>query len=149
MKILSRKVTFAVAAVALAYSAYGGAHETDDPLLAHIMIDQLEWRSADESDPYVLAAQGWIGKDMNKLWIKTDVEHADGATEDVEIQALYSRAIAPFGDVQVGLRQDLEPDPTAHGACLAYRVWRRISSRWMRPCLWQLGRYRRAPIRRV
>ncbi len=109
MTILRR--TFTLALWGVAYCSQGIAHETDDPLLVHVMIDQLEWRSADESDPYVLDAQGWIGKDLNKLWIKTDVEHADGATEDVEIQALYSRAIAPFWDVQVGLRQDLEPDP--------------------------------------
>jgi len=33
------------------------------------------------------------------------------ATLKAEIQALYSRAIAPFWDVQIGLRQDLKPEP--------------------------------------
>ena len=36
-------------------------------------------------------------------------------TDDAEIQALYSRAIAPFWDVQAGLRYDIEPDGVAHG----------------------------------
>ncbi len=111
MKPQTRNTLQALCALSLACSAQVHAHGDDDPLLVHVMIDQLEWRAADESDPYVLEAQGWVGRDINKLWIKTDVEQTSGGTEDAEIQALYSRAIAPFWDVQVGLRHDLEPEP--------------------------------------
>jgi len=76
------------------------------------MIDQLEWRNADEANPYVLDAQAWIGKDLHKLWLKLDVEQRDGETEEAEIQALYSRAITPFWDLQIGWRRDLKPTPT-------------------------------------
>jgi copper resistance protein B len=98
-------------AVALAHAAPASAHESDDPVLTRVMIDQLEWRAADGADPFVLEAQGWIGKDLDKLWIKTDVERVDGVTEEAEVQALYSRAIAPFWDAQIGLRQDFKPAP--------------------------------------
>ena len=40
---------------------------------------------------------------------KTEVERNDGETEEAELQALYSQAIAPFWDVQVGFRQDFQP----------------------------------------
>ncbi|HCJ17166.1 MAG TPA: copper resistance protein CopB, partial [Hyphomonas sp.] len=39
----------------------------------------------------------------------------DGGVEEAEIQALYSRAVAPFWDIQAGLRYDIEPDGLAHG----------------------------------
>ncbi len=83
----------------------------DDPILGKLMIDQLEWRNASDENPVVLDAQGWIGKDLHKLWIKAEAERADGKTEEAEIQALYSRAIAPFWDLQIGWRHDERPEP--------------------------------------
>lgn len=87
------------------------AGSADDPLLSMLMIDQLEIRSTDGPDPLVLDGQLWIGKDLNKLWIKTEIERVDGETEEAELQALYSRAVAPFWDVQVGWRRDFRPKP--------------------------------------
>jgi copper resistance protein B len=87
------------------------AASKDDPILAKVMINQLEVRSTDGPDPHVLEAQAWIGQDLNKLWLKADVEYVDGSTEEAEIQALYSRAIAPYWDFQVGWRHDSRPKP--------------------------------------
>lgn len=110
MKHLSKKLSLTLLATALS-SLSVVAHEGDDPLLVRVMINQFEWRDSDEVDPYVLEAQAWIGKDLHKLWFKTDIESVDGETEEAEIQALYSRAIAPFWDLQWGVRLDLKPTP--------------------------------------
>lgn len=88
------------------------ASGNDDPLLSKVMIDQLEVRNTDGPDPVVLDGQAWIGYDLNKLWIKTDATRVDGATEDAELQALYSKAVAPFWDVQMGVRRDFLPKPS-------------------------------------
>lgn len=87
------------------------AASKDDPILTKVMIDQLEVRSTDGPDPWVLEAQGWIGQDLNKFWLKTEVEYVDGETEEAEIQALYSRAIVPYWDLQLGWRHDARPKP--------------------------------------
>lgn len=88
------------------------AHETDDPLTSKVMIDQLEWRNADgKHNPVVLEAEAWLGYDLNKLWLKADIERLDGRTEEAELQALYSRAIAPYWDMQLGVRHDFKPKP--------------------------------------
>ena len=84
----------------------------DDPLVAKFMIDQFETRITDGDDPLVLEAQGWIGKDLNKFWLKVDSEWVDGENEELELQALYSRAIAPYWDFQLGWRHDEKPRPT-------------------------------------
>jgi copper resistance protein B len=95
--------------LASANSIAGG--RSDDPLLGKVMIGQFEVRDADGSDPIVLEAQGWLGKDLHKFWAKADVERVGSETEEAELQFLYSRAVAPYWDLQVGLRHDSRPKP--------------------------------------
>jgi len=94
------------------------AMEGDDPLLIMGKIDQLEWRSTDGPDPVVFEGEGWVGHDLHKLWFKGDYERRDGATEDGEVQALYSRGIATYWDAQVGIREDFRPNPSRSWAVL-------------------------------
>lgn len=81
----------------------------DDPVLTKFMLDQLEVHDAKGKNPVTWEAEAWIGKDLNKLWFKTEGERVDGENEELEVQALYSRAVAPFWDFQVGLRKDFKP----------------------------------------
>ena len=74
-------------------------------LLTKVTIDQLEAR---EDDGGALEGSVWFGGDRNKLWLKTEVEKEEGETERAELQALYSRAVAPYWDFQVGVRHDFE-----------------------------------------
>lgn len=84
----------------------------DNPIVTKVMFDQLELRNADGANPLIVEAQAWIGNDLNKFWLKTDVEKRDGEIEEAEVQALYSRAIAPYWNLQMGVRHDLKPVPT-------------------------------------
>ena len=100
-------VLFALIAPGVTFA--GGMN--DDPLLTMLLIDQLEIRVGDGNSPLAWDAEGWIGRDLNKFWLKTDGGYRDGQSEEVELQALYSRALAPFWDLQVGWRGDLNPSP--------------------------------------
>jgi copper resistance protein B len=88
-----------------------GGGMIDDPLLGLLLIDQLELRSTDSDTSLAWDGEGWVGWDLNKLWLKTDGEYVDDHVDEAELQALYSRAIAPFWDVQVGWRRDIQPSP--------------------------------------
>lgn len=69
--------------------------------------DRLEYRVRDGDDGYLWDVQGYYGGDYNKLWFKSEGEGSFGEDiESVEVQALWSRAIAPFFDFQAGVRQD-------------------------------------------
>jgi len=57
---------------------------------------------------------GWIGGDYNKLWVKSEGKMTDGATEQLELWALYSRYIAEFWDFQAGVRHDTQPESTSY-----------------------------------
>lgn len=83
----------------------------DQALYSMVLIDRLEAGFSDDEDTRVWDAQGWWGGDYNKLWIKTEGEGEQGESlEALELQALYSRVIAPFWDAQIGLRHDFRPD---------------------------------------
>ena len=106
-----KKIFLTALFLSFSMNAFAGGRG-DDPLLAKVMIGQLETRSTNDGpDPFVIEAQGWIGKDINKFWVKADIEQVDGETEENELQFLYSRAIAPYWDFQIGWRHDDRPSP--------------------------------------
>jgi len=72
--------------------------------------DRVEYRAREGSDGYLFDLQGYYGGDLDKFWFKSEGEGSFGEDiEGVEVQALYSRAIAPFFDLQAGIRQDFAP----------------------------------------
>jgi copper resistance protein B len=99
----------ALLAAGLPLSAHAMAE--DDPLLYMFQADQLELRSGDEEDAAAFEGHLWIGKDLDKLWIKSEIEATEDETESAEWQLLYSRAIDPNWDLQIGLRADVKPEP--------------------------------------
>lgn len=84
------------------YSAHG------DMKIFWFQGDRLEYRARQGSDGYLWDVQGYYGGDLDKFWFKSEGEGSFGeAIEQAEVQALYSRAITPFFDAQLGIRQDL------------------------------------------
>lgn len=72
--------------------------------------DRVEYRAREGGDGYLWDVQGYYGGDIDKLWFKSEGEGSfDEEIEGAEVQALYSRAIAPFFDLQAGVRQDFAP----------------------------------------
>lgn len=86
--------------------------ETSSAIYSFLQIDRLETGYADMQNTKVIDVQAWIGGDYSKAWFKLEGEGVQGATLDSgEAQLLYSRLIAPFWDVQAGIRRDLRSDP--------------------------------------
>jgi copper resistance protein B len=76
-----------------------------------IMLDQLEWRNAQEGAAATWDAQGWYGGDYNKLWLKTEGERVVGTTLDASADLLLDHVIARWWDAQAGIRQDFGNGP--------------------------------------
>jgi len=102
--------------VLLAAPALAGVN--DDPLLTKLTIDQLELRNGSSEDPLAWEIQGWAGYDLNKFTFKTKGEKVDGKTENAELQLLYSKAIAPYWDLQMGVKRDFYPRPGENWAVI-------------------------------
>lgn len=82
-----------------------------------VSIDRLEVQAGAGPEAYVWEANAWIGSDLHKFWVKTEGEgEFSESLDDAEVQALYSRAIGPWFDLQSGVRYDYRPSgpDTAH-----------------------------------
>ncbi|MBC15419.1 MAG: copper resistance protein CopB [Desulfovibrio sp.] len=107
---MNRLYALLLAMLCFASAAYAGDME-DDPVLATLIVDKLEMRSADGANPVIWDAEGWIGKDLDKFWFKTEGEYRNEKIEKAEFQGLYSRAISSYWDFQVGARRDTYQSP--------------------------------------
>jgi len=86
----------------------------DFPVL-WIQADRLEAQVRDGADGYLWDVQGYYGGTTSKFWFKSEGEGAFGEElEQAEVQALWSRAIDPYWDLQAGVRQDLAGPDTTH-----------------------------------
>lgn len=103
---LVRSLYTLLGALALA-SPTAYAHTPDDPLLSKVMLD-LHWAPS-EAKNLDWDAHAWVGKDLHKLWLKSEGEVERGHTEHAQTQLLYGRAIAPYWDALVGWRHDFAP----------------------------------------
>lgn len=104
----------------------------DDTVFSKWMLDRLERRDGKNGDLTYWEAQAWIGSDTNKLWLKTEGNRINGETDDAELEAYYSRAIAAFWDVQVGGRHDFStPD-------MPSRNWLGLGFKGLAPYLFEV-----------
>jgi copper resistance protein B len=77
-----------------------------------LLVDRAEARVRDGRDGYLLDLQAWYGGDIDKLWLKSEIEGPWAKQlEHAEVQALWSHAIGPWFDLQAGPRFDPQPGP--------------------------------------
>ena len=75
-----------------------------------LMLDRLEYRMGEGANTSHWEGEGWIGGDINRFAFKTEGEgEARGRLEHAEVQALYSRAIDPWFNLEAGVRHDFSP----------------------------------------
>jgi copper resistance protein B len=85
--------------------------ENGDVRTTAVIIDRLEATVSDGETAYDWNAQGWTGGDINRFWWKSEGGGTFGdGVEEAEVQALYSRAVRPFWDMQAGVRQTYRPE---------------------------------------
>lgn len=81
--------------------------------LSQVMVNIAEYQVRDGRDGYRWDGEGWFGGDIDRAVIKTEGSGAfRNGVEAAEAQALYSRAIGPYFDLQAGIRHDFAPSPT-------------------------------------
>lgn len=102
---------------AAVYKSPGGHAVHDTALNSFFIFEKLEWQDADDGSALNWEAQGWIGGDVDRLWLRSEGERTNGKTEEAEVQALWGHAISPWWDLVGGVRQDFKPgDPQTWAA---------------------------------
>lgn len=76
-----------------------------------VVFDLAEYQIRNGADSYRWEGEAWVG-DADRFVIKTEGEGTFGANVDhAEVQALYSKALDPWWNLQAGVRQDVRPTP--------------------------------------
>jgi copper resistance protein B len=93
-----------------AAAAPSGGHPAHDNSIQHyVLLDRLEGWDADPGTGTAWAMQGWLGTDLNRLWLRSEGERVDGRTESADLEVLYGRSVARWWDVVAGVRHDFNP----------------------------------------
>ena len=91
------------------------ADEHGGAAVSKVMANILEYANADDGSGYRWDLEAWYGGDIHRFVFKTEGEGAGGdGAQLAEVQALYSRAVGRYTDVQAGVRYDLEPEGRAY-----------------------------------
>jgi copper resistance protein B len=94
-------------------------HENGGMGASMILLDQFELFSGKGADGYRWEGEAWSGGDIDRLVLKSEGEGAlHGPLERAEIQGLYSHALDPWFNVQLGVRHDIRPRPQTSYATL-------------------------------
>jgi copper resistance protein B len=100
--------SFSPAEMARARDAERRAH--GGGVFSQVIVDIAEYRATRDGGSYAWDAEAWFGGDINRLTLKSEGEgQFRNDLESAEVQALYSRALDPYWNLQVGVRYDFEP----------------------------------------
>lgn len=91
-----------------------GAVRLHEPPVWWFMGAEAEVWESDGDGHAAWEIGGWRGGDVNRIAFRAEGEAADGEVESSELWVLYSRNVAPFWDLQAGVREDVEPDGRTH-----------------------------------
>lgn len=96
---------------AAAFPEVEGHTVHDESINYLVLFDQLEWQAADGGGLASWDNRGWVGRDRDRLWFRTEGERTDERLESAEAHLLYGRLVATWWDLVVGVRHDFGPGP--------------------------------------
>lgn len=86
-----------------------------------VMANFAEWAPRSGKDSYRWEGEAWFGGDINRLTLKSEGEGLSGdGLNRAELQALYSRSVGPYFNLQAGVRHDFEPRPSRTYATIGF-----------------------------
>ncbi len=94
-----------------AFPDVGGHAAHDNDLHSFVLFDRLEWQSVEGASGLTWDNTTWVGRDLDRLWLRAEGRSEHGGVADADAHVLYGRAIARWWDVVAGVRQDLRPGP--------------------------------------
>ena len=96
-------------------------HEQGGQSFSQVMFNLAEVQVRQGRDGYRWDGEAWFGGDINRLTIKSEGEGVfRQGIESAEVQALYSRAIGPYFNLQAGVRHDFQSSPSRTYATIGF-----------------------------
>lgn len=95
-----------------------GDNAHDRRIYSFLLFDRLETWDAAPGSGEAWEVAGWVGRDIDKLRVRSEGERKHGHLESADLELLYSRAIAPWWDLTAGVRHDFAPGKSQDWAAL-------------------------------
>ena len=108
-----------------AFPDVGGHAAHDSAIHSFVLVDQLEWQTADAGARLNLDGKGWIGGDRDRLWFRAEGDADEDRIGEARAHVLFGRQISRWWDVVGGIRQDFGPGPA--------RTWAAIGVQGLAP----------------
>lgn len=112
---MRRRVTAAIASALMLAPGAGFAAEdgvslqhAHEPLLFHKIVTEIDVAPLDDL-AVSWDVDGWVGGDIERLWLRSEGERVEGALEEADVELFYGWNVAEFWDALIGLRHDFEP----------------------------------------
>jgi copper resistance protein B len=84
----------------------------DNMTFSQVLLNQLEYTHSSRGDGMAWDLQAWVGRDYNRVWVKSEGAQQGGHLEDARLELLWSNPVAAFWDVQAGVRHDSGSGPS-------------------------------------
>jgi copper resistance protein B len=84
----------------------------DNAIHHYVLLDRLEAWDASPGTGLAWEAQGWVGTDLDRLWVRSEGERTDARLAAADVELLYGRSVSRWWDVVAGLRHDTAPGPS-------------------------------------
>lgn len=94
---------------AAAHGSHTGHEHFDSDVHYYLLFDKLEYRRGDGEDSLGWQAKGWLGTDLDRLWLRSEGARMNGAFESADAELLYGRSVSTWWDVVGGVRHDFRP----------------------------------------
>lgn len=109
--------------------------ERNNATFGKVMLNQNELRTGNGTTTYRWEGEGWYGDSLNQAWFRSEgrLDTNAGVVNEAEVQALYSRAVTTYFNLQAGLRYDLRPGPA--------RPWLAFGVEGLAPFSWEIGAF--------
>jgi copper resistance protein B len=96
----------------IGHAGMSGRDMRDAEPLGMLRFDQLEAFDGLHGNGQAWEMEGWYGTDIDKLRLRSEGEHEGGGIGDGDVEALWSHAVAPYWDTQLGVRHDFGDGPS-------------------------------------
>lgn len=90
-------------------SGTGQGHGSDNSIHGYLLLDQLEVRRGNQESQMAWDITGWMGTDLNRMWLRSDGDIVASRAKSASMEVLYGRSISAWWDLVMGLRQDFRP----------------------------------------
>ena len=123
-----KKILLATGLVSLFTTAGFSMEGGGDIFRTSLVVDQLEYQPSDEKATS-WNVYGYAGYDINKVYIYSEGEKPKDESAQSENQLVYSRAISPFWDAQIGVGYDKNEE--------SHQTWGVIGLQGLAPYLFE------------